>query len=370
LVDIFADAEVQRAIAQGDEIPLGRGRSLLLPRILGFCGGVDRALTGLSQVLASAGNRQVWLLGEIIHNDTVNRHFLAQGVKLLEPDELGQLFEVAQPHDFFVIPAFGIPKRLDHRLREFCTPPGKIMDAACGYVRQIWTFILRMQAEERTIVIHGKPNHPETKATISRALGECNAVIVVADMAEAHHLAGCVRAGDLSGFPAKRIMGAEHLTLGSMALVNQTTMLYRETKAIEEELRAAVLLQGGELWAPETVCRATQERQDAARELCRQGCDLILVVGGFASSNTNQLYRLAVGHAPTYFTADAQAIGAQSIQHFLPVEQRQVESADWLPKNTRRIGLLAGASCPPSDIGGIIGVLRRLSADDLCEVRG
>lgn len=356
--DIFHDPDVDRAVANNGEIVLDNGTRVCLPSVFGFCGGVLRALNLLGHTLAENPGRPVWLLGEIIHNPTVNRFFRERGATILPHEKLAEVFEVAQPGDRLVIPAFGISADLDRRIREFAACPGNIIDATCGYVRRIWTFVASVAARNGTVIIHGKPDHPETLATLSRALGAENTVILVADLAEAETLARMIRQGHLADTHDVRIAGQPKPDLKHLALVNQTTMLYRETAHIESLLRKAVEAAGGELWAPDTVCRATQDRQDAARQLCRRRLDVIMVVGGFDSSNTNQLYRLAKETAPTFFVSDAEAIQLQCITHFIPETGSLTATSEWLPKPPAVIGVLAGASCPPTDIGGVI---RRLA---------
>jgi 4-hydroxy-3-methylbut-2-enyl diphosphate reductase IspH len=167
-----------------------------------------------------------------------------------------------------------------------------------------------------------------------------------------------LRHGRWQDLPAELVFNGERLDLRNLAVVNQTTMLHSETREIEAVLSEAAAASDGVLQCCNTVCRATQERQDAARELCRQNCDLILVDGGFASSNTNQLQRLACQHAPTYFIRDAESIRGRNITHYLPELGREIVTSDWLPEQSQTLCVLAGASCPPSDIGAVIRTIR------------
>ncbi len=358
--DLFHDADVARARASGGIVALNQGRCLRLPRTFGFCGGVANALKQLQQAVAQSGGRPVWLLGEIIHNDTVNQAFRALGVRIIPEERLDTIFSQASPDDLIVIPAFGIPESLQQSLEAFVSPNGAILDTTCGYVRRIWTFVEEQAAGGRTILIHGKPNHPETRAILSRALSQANAAMILPDLPHARMAGDMIAANAPGDFPTELLHHPDKLNLCQLAMVNQTTMLYSETKQIETILQDATQAAGGQLTCSNTVCRATQMRQDAAIELCRQGGDLFLVVGGFASSNTNQLYRLAHQYAPTYFIRDAEAVAADRIRHYVPEQGREIDRANWCPSGARAIGVLAGASCPPSVIGDLIRKLRQL----------
>ena len=356
---LFADPDVTAAQERGGRIHIGP-LTVRLPRTFGFCGGVLQALRVLEDVLAEKESPPAWLLGEIIHNDTVNRFFRDKGVRMIPEGDLEHVFRVADSADVFVIPAFGVPRDLERRLRDFCDNDAQIVDTTCRYVRRIWRFVEDMAAAARTIVIHGKPDHPETRATLSRALTPGNTVVLLPDLAAADALAEAVRHGTVTDFPAEWVFNPAAVNFAKVAIVNQTTMLYQETRQIEDLIGAAVNAVGGNLARAATLCRATQDRQEAALELCRDGCDLVLVVGGFASSNTTQLYRLAKQFAPTYFVSDASALGTTLIRHFLPEEDRTASTPDWFTRKVREVVLLAGASCPQSDIGNVIRRLRQI----------
>lgn len=356
MTDLFHDRDVQDARRQGGTVPLGGGRLLLLPRIGGFCRGVLVALQRLEAVLARA-ERPVWLLGEIIHNDSVNGHFRERGVHILPEDRLEQVFREAKPADTFVVPAFGLEREFEERLQTFAAD---VVDTTCDCVQSVWSFVESQAAAGRTILLHGKPSHPETRATLSRALGPANAAVLVPTLDHAQRFAAAIRAGTLADYPAELLHQAGFLDLRRLAVANQTTMLFGETREIEALIAAAIRDTGGELVPAATVCRATQARQDAARDLCAAGVDLVLVLGGFSSSNTAQLLRLAQTYAPAYFVGTAEALSPDRIRHYDPASGNIVETTAWLPPPGGRIALLAGASCPPGDIGDAIRTLRRI----------
>ena len=358
--DIFSDADVNAMPPAGGLLRVGRW-NVHLPRVMGFCGGVLHALQMLQKTLECRNAHRIWLLGEIIHNDTVNEYFRSQGVRILPEAEINAIFELARPTDVIVIPAFGIPRDLDCQLREFCRNEALIVDTTCRYVKRIWDFVEKMAAERRTILVHGKPNHPETRATLSRALTIENAVVLIPDLDTARIVAAAIQSGSLTTLPECLTRNCAKLTSANMAIVNQTTMLYQETCEIEKLIMEAVNEVNGVLGKASTICRATQDRQDAALELCSHGCDVIIVVGGFSSSNTNQLYRLAAKRCPTYFIRNALALKADRIRHYRPESANEVITHEWLSEGIRNIGLLAGASCPPSDIGAVIRKLEEIA---------
>ncbi|MBT7162697.1 MAG: hypothetical protein HN904_07950 [Victivallales bacterium] len=357
MTDLFHDPDAQAARRGDGRIPLGEERTLVLPRVTGFCHGVRAALQQLESVLARTRGR-VWLFGEIIHNDTVNEHFRQRGVHILPEGQLEDSFAATAAGDTFVIPAFGLERDLERRLRAFADD---VVDTTCDCVKLVWAFVEAQAAARRTILLHGKPNHPETRATLSRALTPANAAIVVPDLDHARWLANGIHAASLADYPPELVHHPDHVDLTRLAMANQTTMLFSETRKLESIIAAGAAQAGGELLPAKTVCKATQARQDAARRVCADGVDLILVLGGFTSSNTNQLLRLASNYAPAFFIGKASALTSKTICHFDPETKITATSADWLPPPGARIALLAGASCPPGDIGEVIRTLRQLT---------
>lgn len=351
------DPDVQAARANGGVVHVGSW-TLRLPATFGFCGGVLNAIKQLQHTVDRRERGRIWLLGDIIHNDTVNAYFKQLGVRILPERGIQRIFDVAARDDVVVIPAFGIPKDLDKQLRE-TFPDEQIVDATCKYVKNIWEFVEQMVRENRTTLIHGKPHHPETLAILSRALSPATATVLIPDTETGRAFADVMRTGDVTRSGNSAVYNPAQLRTDRLALVNQTTMLYSETKQIERELAAAAADTNADFRSCETICRATQQRQDATLKLCREGCDVLLIIGGYTSSNTNQLYKVARCHARTYFIANANNLSADSIRHYLPDERREVTAADWLSKAPLTIGILAGASCPASDIGDVIRFFRR-----------
>ena len=417
--NILTDPDVELAKRAGGRLVLGRW-TVRLPHAFGFCGGVLNALNQLQQTLEKQGGKAegrrqkaageekdqnaaseskplvvsghdspltdaprrpcVLLLGDIIHNDTVNEQFRSRGVVILPDAEVPQALEHLRDGDTIVIPAFGLDRGLTASLQAR-HDAGRIhlLDTTCRYVKRIWEFVGREAAAGATVVIMGKPEHPENRATLSRALTPGNAVVQLAyaeDVAQfARAVANCATASEPtnSRWPggeesSKNIRGVtvhnpDRLNLKSLAFAAQTTLLYSETVEAERLLREVAESAGARFASAATVCSATQERQKAALDLCAEGCDLFLVVGGFASSNTGQLYRLAAQHAPAYFIRTAADFDAAQITHYDPATKSTRITRDWLPHGAATIGLLSGASCPAGDIGGVLRKLRELAGE-------
>lgn len=358
--DIFHDDDVERLLLRR-QWSAPNGLEIVLPRSFGFCGGVLHAVRLLQQALAEHPGRRIWLLGEIIHNDTVNRYFQEQGATMLPEPSLATIQRLAIPGDLFVIPAFGIPVAMEEWLRHFANP-GHVIDTTCAYVRRIWTFVEAGSSAGATVVIHGKPHHPETVAAVSRALATPGhaGVFVVPNLQAARELAAALEAGTGEWPAAAHPQQIPDTPIRQIAFANQTTMLFRETQEVGRVVAAGAASRQIPFVATDTVCKATQDRQDAALELCASRCDLFLVIGGFASSNTTQLYRLAAEQGPAYFIEGASAICSTTLSHWDPVAGKRCETAAWLPLGPCKIGLLAGASCPHKDIGDVIRTLAHL----------
>jgi len=348
---------------------------ILLPRVLGFCQGVTRALMMLDQAVtdqARAGRRLV-LLGQIIHNPWVNEYFARRGVRILEPDELTMLETHVGPADVAVIPAFGISPAIDRRLRDIGC---QTVDTTCGDVRRLWRWAEHAVVEGFGVLIYGRATHDETAVTKSRLAEGGGKYLVVGSLKQAKLFAEMVedpaKAKGFSEIFDKQATNAGDIApFLKLAQVSQTTMLYDETIRLRKILKDAFGRRFGQdnlsdqsLAFQPTVCRATQDRQSAAVELCSQGCDLIIVVGGFGSSNTRHLYELACSYCPAYFIEDASSLRSDSeLLGFDEQTQRAKTFPGWLTKaRPATIGLLAGASCPQVVIGQVLQRLADLLA--------
>ncbi len=359
------------------------GGAILLPRVFGFCRGVTRAIEmlegDLDQALPGGGakapagpaaGRRFFLLGPIIHNPWVNRHFEDRGVRVLSREQMQTLTEFLSPEDCAVIPAFGVPPAILDQLREIGC---RVIDTTCPDVRRLWAWARQAARKDLGVLIYGRADHDETVVTRSQLEAVGGRYAVVGDLREANRFCEMIAAGDDAASPAgtfgEGASNADSLRpFLRLAQVSQTTMLYEETVRVRDLLRAAYERRFGAEGASErllfqpTVCRATQDRQTAARELCEAGCDLIVVVGGFGSSNTRHLYELARRRGPAYFIEDASAVLSDRAIRSLDTQRGTVrEILDWLPpRRPLRIGVLAGASSPEAVVGRVLQRLAEL----------
>jgi 4-hydroxy-3-methylbut-2-enyl diphosphate reductase len=352
--------------------------TLHLAREFGFCYGVDRAVDYAYQAVARFPGRNVFLTGEIIHNPHVNDRLRANGIRFLtDPDERGR--ELGSD-DVVILPAFGITVQdmLDYSARG-CT----LVDTTCGSVLNVWKNVVRYAQDGFTAIIHGKVKHEETRATASQALKfPQGRYLVVLDRDEAAIVCEYIRhGGDRDAFLA-RFAGAmspafdPDRDLVRVGCANQTTMLMSESLEIGEMVGAAMRDRYGAENLPshfrafDTICSATQERQDAVEALLdQQRLDLMIVVGGYNSSNTCNLARICASRVRTYHIADpACLLSAERIRH-RPVGAPSTASASevvtehWLPVEGRVVvGLTAGASTPNNIVGQVIETLERFAS--------
>jgi 4-hydroxy-3-methylbut-2-en-1-yl diphosphate reductase len=354
------------------------GRLILyLAREFGFCYGVDRAVDYAYQARRRFPDSQVFLTGEIIHNPHVNDRLRAAGIRFLS--DPGESYDRLGPADVVILPAFGVTVgdmvRLDER---GCT----LVDTTCGSVLNVWKNVARYAQDGFTAVIHGKAKHEETRATASQAVKHPSGrYLVVLDEAEAEVACEYIRrGGDREAF-LKRFEGAvspgfdPDRDLARIGCANQTTMLMSESLEIERMFRDAMAERYGvdaladHFRAFDTICSATQERQDAVLELLGgRRLDLMVVVGGYNSSNTCNLARICGERVPTYHIAETSCLAsAESIRH-RPVGApstgavREITASGWLPSaRPPTIGLTAGASTPNNIIGEVVVRLDQLA---------
>ncbi|MCY2930812.1 MAG: 4-hydroxy-3-methylbut-2-enyl diphosphate reductase [Planctomycetota bacterium] len=368
-LESFRSEVVERVRAGGNVWKLPRGE-LRLPRVFGFCRGVERALVMLAEALAghAAGGGRVVLLGQIIHNPWVNDYFQRQGVRILSGTEMEDLESFLGPDDAAVVPAFGVRPDVERRLQAIGC---RRIDTTCGNVRRLWQWVERAAADGYGVMIFGRTRHDETIVTRSR-LGEAGGHYVIVESIAQVETFCRILAGAAGGdrdeafrkaFAGAATNAASLAPFARLAQVSQTTMLYDDTLAVRDRLGQAFAPDAGPdrlLFEP-TVCRATQSRQIAAVELCQSGLDLTVVVGGFGSSNTRHLYELAGEFSPAVFIEQADSIrSAAQIRTIDPATETPVLREGWLPRRENlRVGVLAGASCPEVVVGQ---VLERLAA--------
>jgi 4-hydroxy-3-methylbut-2-enyl diphosphate reductase len=341
-----------------------------LAREFGFCYGVDRAVDYAYQACKRFPDRPVVLTGEIIHNPHVNEQLRAQGIGFLT--DPGESIDALTPEHVVILPAFGVTIELLASLeRRGCT----LVDTTCGSVLNVWKNVKRYAADGFTSVIHGKYWHEETRATASQAL-QGGHYLVVLNREEAEVACGYIRGGDsaerealLARFDHAISPGFDpDVHLQRIGCANQTTMLSSESLEIGEMFRAAMRDRYGEADAAtrfrafDTICSATQDRQDAVAALLEaEPMDLMVVIGGYNSSNTCNLARMCEPRLPTYHVAEPDClVSATAIRH-KPVGARAERVTEgWLaPHGPVVIGLTSGASTPDNLVGEVV---RRLDA--------
>ena len=341
-----------------------------LAREFGFCYGVDRAVDYAYQARARFPGRNIFLTGEIIHNPHVNDRLRAQGIRFLsDPHERADTLGAA---DVVILPAFGVTVGdMERFVEQGCT----LVDTTCGSVLNVWKNVTRYAREGFTSIIHGKVRHEETRATASQASKYPEGrYLVVLDRNEAAIVCDYIRSGGsreafLTRFGEAASPGFDpDRDLVRIGCANQTTMLMSESLEIGDMFRDATRDRYGEaalathFRAFDTICSATQERQDAVLTLLDTlPLDLMIVVGGYNSSNTCNLARICADRVTTYHIADPNGfISADEIRHRpvgLPSTAKGVETVtnEWLPKEgALSVGLTAGASTPNNIVGEVI----------------
>jgi len=367
----FSSAIVDRARQCGGVLDLPGGR-LMLPTVFGFGRGVERALEILDEAVTSRANRptRLFMLGQIIHNPWVNDYFSKRGVRILSADQRDRPKEFITAEDCAVIPAFGVPPHVLDRIKRIGC---EIVDTTCGDVRRLWKWAEQASAAGYGVMIFGRASHDETVVTKSRLAAAGGKYVVAGDLDHVKAFGELVT-GDRPAEQFGELFSGEATNADSLApflrlaQVSQTTMLYNDTMEAQRLLRKAFEARFGERELPgrllvqRTVCRATQARQSAAVELVKSGCDLAIVVGGFTSSNTRNLFELAQQYSPAYFIESAEAIrSADELDTYDFKAARPVTVGNWLPTcRPVRIAVLAGASSPEIGVGQVMAKLADL----------
>ena len=328
-----------------------------LAKQFGFCYGVERAIDLAYAARKVFKDRRLFIVGEIIHNPEVNQQIASLGIKNLTGNNKQAEISDLQPDDVVIVPAFGTELSILQQIKDRGC---QIVDTTCGDVMSVWKRVRKYASESATSIIHGKAEHEETKATSSRALGDGKGhYLVVLTLADTDYVCDYIRHGGNKEEFLKRFSGAHSvgfdpdLHLKTVGVANQTTMLRGETEEVQRRIRQAIAdRDGAELAGKnfrffDTICGATQERQDALKELLNVKLDLLLVVGGYNSSNTSHLAEMGEEKLPTYFVLNAsRLVSTDEIKHYNLHEKQEVIARNWLPKGPVVVGITAGASCP------------------------
>jgi 4-hydroxy-3-methylbut-2-enyl diphosphate reductase len=372
---------------------LTRGEmTVFLAKEFGFCYGVERAVEYAYQARRKFPDRRIHLLGEIIHNPHVNETLRTMGIEILAAKASaadGQPrfdHDAIGPEDVVILPAFGVTIADFQALRAHgCI----VVDTTCGSVLNVWKRVESYARDGLTSLIHGKYYHEETRATASQVLRyDGGAYVVVRNMSEARFICGQIAALSSGGLTRdQRATFDGHFAhavspgfdpavhLRRIGVANQTTMLARESLDIAEEVRRAFTAAFGEEYAGanfrtfDTICSATQDRQDAVNELLQQPLDAMLVVGGFNSSNTLSLAAICAKHVPTFHVEDASAIDTVAGTVFYRPARLHHSTATahrWIPaEGPVRVGITAGASTPNNKVGEAIARIFAMRGIDL-----
>ncbi|HJZ76438.1 MAG TPA: 4-hydroxy-3-methylbut-2-enyl diphosphate reductase [Vicinamibacterales bacterium] len=368
LADNYHSDIIERIKAEDFTYRAGR-LTVHLAREFGFCYGVDRAVDYAYQTRERFPDRSVYLTGEIIHNPHVNDKLRTMGIRFLS--DPGASVDTLGPDDVVILPAFGVTvatlASLDNK---GCT----LIDTTCGSVLNVWKNVRRYAEGGYTSVIHGKVWHEETQATASQAVQYGGRYLVAFDRAETQIVCDYIRCGGDRAAFLEQFRNAvspgfdPDVDLQHIGLANQTTMLMTESLEIGEMIRLAMVDRYGaasldeRYQAFDTICSATQDRQDAVVALLREKpVDLMIVIGGYNSSNTANLARICAGARPTFHIADPECLITRDEIRHRPIGTKvEVSSEGWLPADGPvSIGLTSGASTPDNLVGAAIA---RLSA--------
>lgn len=341
---------------------------IYLARHFGFCYGVENAIEIAFRTVDENPGRRIFLLSEMIHNPHVNADLQAHGIRFLQDTKGDQIipFEDLSAEDIVLIPAFGTTLDIEKKLKQRGIITAKY-DTTCPFVEKVWNRSEAIAKKDYTIVIHGKPQHEETRATFSHAAASGPAIII-RDINEARELARFIKnerpPEDFyilfkGQFSAGFNVGKD---LERIGVVNQTTMLASDTQAIADLLKQAMSDkypdQTAEHFADtrDTLCYATYDNQTAVTGMLQTPADLAIVVGGYNSSNTSHLVELCEGKLPTFFINDEEKIvSAGLIRHFDLHRKEELCTEAWLPdKRPVTILITSGASCPDALVEGVI----------------
>ena len=340
-----------------------------IARHFGFCYGVENAIEISYKAIAENPEKRIFLLSQMIHNPDVNEDLMSHGIQFIQDTDGSQLisWDALHSDDIVIIPAFGTTVEIENKLLSIGVNVSKY-NTTCPFVEKVWNRSERLGTDKHTVIIHGKRNHEETRATFSRSLQNAP-TIILKDIQEAEILGEFILGQrDIRDFPSvfagkySRNFEPER-DLVKIGVVNQTTMLAQETQEITDYLRGIMVRKFGDeaiknhiADTRDTLCYATNDNQTATFGLLEKEADFALVIGGYNSSNTTHLVELLERKFKTYFIKSAGEIVSEKEIHSFDIHaEKIVELTDFLPSNRPlSIILTSGASCPDSIVDGVI----------------
>lgn len=338
----------------------------VIARSFGFCYGVENAVERSYRAVNENPGKNIYLLSQMIHNPDVNADLLSQGIRFIMDTSGNQLidWDEVTSDDIVIIPAFGT----SIETKELLAEKGiefKTYDTTCPFVTRVWKRAEQLGAKNYNLIIHGKYNHEETKATFSHSLQNAEA-IVVKDMNEAILLADFVK-GKISKEEFNQIFEGKfskdfnpEIHLEQVGVINQTTMLATETAEIAAYISSVYKEKYGANYKAhiadtrDTLCYATNENQDSTVEMLKNDADIAIVVGGYNSSNTSHLVELCEEELPTYYIANSSEIKSESEIHHFNFRTKEMHTTSDFLKGNSTIMITSGASCPDSVLNEVI----------------
>jgi 4-hydroxy-3-methylbut-2-en-1-yl diphosphate reductase len=348
--------------------------TFLIARHFGFCYGVENAIERSYKALQENPGKRIFLLSQMIHNPAVNEDLIANGIQFLQDTQGNQLipFSTLRSDDIVLIPAFGTTLAIEQQLKDLGLDI-HTYNTTCPFVEKVWNRSEKLGETAHTIIIHGKHDHEETRATFSHATANGPALIIK-NMQEAQFLAHVIKGVQtheafFDYFEGKMSKGFDpQKDLQKIGVVNQTTMLATETQEITDYLRSCYVALYGDsniknhiADTRDTLCYATNDNQSATLGLLAQDADFAVVVGGYNSSNTSHLVELLEQKFTTYYIKDTTEITPNHIQHFNFHTKQMQQTAHFFPsKKNVRIVLTSGASCPDSIVENVMNKLLQM----------
>jgi 4-hydroxy-3-methylbut-2-en-1-yl diphosphate reductase len=339
-----------------------------LAQAFGFCWGVERAVAMAYETRKHFPTERIWITNEIIHNPSVNQRMLEMEVELIPVEGGKKDFSVVSSGDVVILPAFGASvQEMDLLNEKNC----KIVDTTCPWVSKVWNAVEKHKKIDYTSIIHGKYKHEETVATSSFA----GKYLIVLNMQQAEYVANYILNGGnreefLAKFSKACSVGFDpDKDLERVGIANQTTMLKSETEQMGKLFERTMMTKYGptelnqHFQSFNTICDATQERQDAMLDLVQKKLDLMIVIGGFNSSNTTQLQQIAIERGiPSYhIDREERILSENRIEHRLLNGDLKI-TENWLPDGEIVVGITSGASTPDIVVEDVISKILELKA--------